>query len=146
MEKWQVHLAKFDKNSYFFFNIRGRASIYVSLKENPHRHTYRWWLWTTQEKKTFWVVILLRNEAVLEVFILKTFVNQKETEARLQFSCGMRTSDQRQSACCPQPRTKWLSETLCGELCPSMTYSFWLLPPLPAPSLKNEMIGGFVCF
>lgn len=24
------------------------------------------------------------------------------------------------------------------------TYSFSLLPPLPAPNLKNEMIGGFL--
>lgn len=27
-----------------------------------------------------------------------------------------------------------------------MTYSFLLLLSLPAPNLKNEMRGGFVCF
>lgn len=74
-----------------------------------------------------------------------SFVNQKKSEMWFKFSCGMCLSNQRQSECCPQPRTKWLLETqYMGALsCQWLThsYSFCLFP---APNLKNETIGAFL--
>lgn len=63
-----------------------------------------------------------------------------------KFPRGMCPSNQRQSECCPQLRTKWLLETqYMGALsCQRLIHSFLLLLSLPAPNLKNEMIGGFL--
>lgn len=83
---------------------------------------------------------------MVEVCTFITSVNEKKTAVRFECPCGMCASSQRQSACCPPENKVPVGNSLYGRFVLPGTCSFLLLPPLPAPNLKNEMIRFFSAF